>query len=249
VTIEELFVTEVLRQGGLRPSVRADGRFDVEVAGARCAVSLENVARSVDRDGTEVMVRFVANVLSGLGPLPVWEEAESGVHLSLEPNDSDFGDAIHVHVTERLDRVLCHADADERRVTWLTSGDLEGWGISTPEAESVAFRNLDRVLDAASVEISEKGGVRVGMVPTNSPFKASLVLAPRLRELLAATLGWPVFAIVPARDFLMMFAERSLVPRFGPVVVNEFRSSAYALSTEVLELSDDGIRAIGRFDA
>jgi hypothetical protein len=33
----------------------------------------------------------------------------------------------------------------------------------------------------------------------------------------------------------------------GSVVVNEFRSSGYPITTEVLRISDDGIEAIGRF--
>lgn len=127
--------------------------------------------------------------------------------------------------------------------------DLDSWGISAAAAEEAALRNLDGILENAAIEVSEKAGVRVGMVPTNSPFKASLVLAPRIRRQAEATLGWPLFAVLPARDFLMLFADKALVPRFGRVVVAEFRSSAYPLSTEVLEISDDGLRAIGRFDA
>ena len=54
--------------------------------------------------------------------------------------------------------------------------------------------------------------------------------------------------VVPCRDFIYVLQEKSaLVNRIGSVVVREYKSSGYPLTTEVLRVSSDGIEAIGAF--
>jgi hypothetical protein len=79
--------------------------------------------------------------------------------------------------------------------------------------------------------------------------KASLLLAPGLAESVREHLGWPVRAIAPARDFLMLWpAENAdVVPRIARTALTEFSEGSYPLSTEVLEVGDAGVRAIGEF--
>ena len=64
---------------------------------------------------------------------------------------------------------------------------------------------------------NEIDGVELGFIATWLPFKASLVLAPNLREIVGARLGWPLMAVVPDRDFLYLWAARhtNFVQRVG----------------------------------
>ena len=56
-------------------------------------------------------------------------------------------------------------------------------------------------------------------------------------------------AVVPDRDFLYLWAARhtEFAGRVGGVVVREFAKASYPISTEIYEISDAGIRAIGTF--
>jgi hypothetical protein len=54
--------------------------------------------------------------------------------------------------------------------------------------------------------------------------------------------------VVPCRDFIYVLREKSeLVQRIGRVVVREYQSSGYPITTEVLRVSSDGIEAVGAF--
>jgi hypothetical protein len=56
-------------------------------------------------------------------------------------------------------------------------------------------------------------------------------------------------AVAPDRDFLYLWAARhtDFVHRVGKGVVREYLKASYPLSTEVYEINDEGIRAVGAF--
>jgi len=115
----------------------------------------------------------------------------------------------------------------------------------------VANENMQVLLAAAEVEFEAIDDAKLGMLKTEySAFKASLVFTPGFKELVEPILGWPVFALVPCRDFVFLIPEsdRELLDRAGGVVVKEYLESAYPLCTEVFELNDEGNQAIGEFD-
>jgi hypothetical protein len=62
-------------------------------------------------------------------------------------------------------------------------------------------------------------------------------------------IGWPVYVVIPSRDFVYLFSvqDGELIPRIGSVVVEEYKESGYPLTTDVLEISDTGIEPIGTF--
>ena len=113
----------------------------------------------------------------------------------------------------------------------------------------MAFTNLGRALTEASVESQDLDAVQLGFIGTSLPFKASLILAPDFRQVVEPLLGWPLLAVFPDRDFLYLWAARhtDFAQRVGPVVVREYSQASYPLSTEVFEITDSNIRAIGEF--
>jgi hypothetical protein len=57
-----------------------------------------------------------------------------------------------------------------------------------------------------------------------------------------------VLVVIPCRDFIYVMPDQSeLISRIGEVVVREFTTSGYPITTEVLRVSDEGIEAIGHF--
>jgi hypothetical protein len=62
-------------------------------------------------------------------------------------------------------------------------------------------------------------------------------------------LGWPLMAVAPDRDFLFLWAARhtDFVGRVGSVVVREYSEASYPISTEVWEITETRIKAVGEF--
>lgn len=225
------------------------GRHAIEANGGRLLVSLDNLHREVARDGdTGRVVRFVDIVLASSG---VADDSLSADRLywCLEPCDHVDKADFRVALSDRVDRVLTHLSAEGRMIAWIAPTMLATLGLSEAEGGAKASGNLARALDEAKLEIEDIDGVQLGYLSTPLPFKSSLILAPNLREVIGATLGWPLLAVAPDRDFLYLWAARhsEFVGRVGGVVVEEYSKAAYPISTEVYEVSDEGVRAIGEF--
>jgi hypothetical protein len=104
-------------------------------------------------------------------------------------------------------------------------------------------------LEAARLQVDDIDGVPLAYFDSGLAFKSSLLLAPSLKETVMEKVGWPLMAVVPHRGFLMFWpsANQELAGRVGGVVVEEFRTASYPLSTEVFEVNDTGINAMAPF--
>lgn len=212
-------------------------------------ISLDNLQREVDRDGdVQHISRFVDAMLASVA-LPESPMAGKQLYWCLEPNDYMESADFRSPLSDRVDRVLVHLSLDGQLISWVTPEILKTLGLSEPDASSKAFTNLATALEEATVEFQTLHGVQLGYIGTRIPFKASLILAPNLKDIVGAKLGWPLMAVTPDRDFLYLWAARhkDFVARVGPVVVSEYTKASYPISTEVWEITDAGMRAIGKF--
>jgi len=252
--VVDLFLRELARRGLPTPDRQPDGSFRLELNNFTVTVNLDNIARDYaeDRD-KDRFVRFVDQVVASASghAVPDWAAAEVGLHFAAEPADSAFGDAIHDAVSDHVHRVLVYLMPEDRGILWVTPWMLKRWGKSRDEAEAVARGNLARLLEATPLQVEDNPDGRLGFFVTNSPLKASLLFAPNFKAVVGARLGWPLLMVLPLRDFAYVFRDedRDLLPGVGSVVVREFKRGAYPITTEVFRLSDDGVEAIGRFEA
>lgn len=242
---ERLFEAE-LRLRGVRCARRPDGRFDVLAPDGNRVVSLAPLG---PRAGLPEMVRFIEKLLAAPA-VPAWAEARARVYWCVDCGSLSFGDTLFEKVSDRTARVLvlC-SDSADARLSWVTEKHLRDWGATADALQQAASANLDRLLVGQRLELDRLGGVRVARVPPSSPLASSVIFAPGFRAFIEPELGWPVLAAVPNRDCLYLVAEadRVQVPRLGPHIRDAFRTGEYPVSTEVLHLSDAGIRAISAF--
>ena len=245
-----IFEAELAKRGASFQK-ESDFVYRVEVDGWIVSASLENVRRNAERDQDEgVIARFVEHVLAFSASHPPWDDARTLLFWSTEPTTTDFGDSIHLDVSDEVGRVLTLTDADRSKVTWVTPAMCESWGVTIEDACSTASINQDRLLDGIELETATgtEGLDTLGMIPVHPPYKASTIFAKAFKNLVEPVLGWPVLVVLPCRDFVYVIADGSpLLDKLGSVVVNEFKNSGYPITTEVLRVSDEGIEAIGRF--
>lgn len=212
-------------------------------------VSLENLQRDVAIDlDTNRVSRFVDAIVASSRKSGNTLSVD-GFYWCLEPSDYIDKADYRVALSDCVDRVLVHLSSDYRLVTWAAPEMLRSLRVSESEAGEKAFANLARALFESKLETKDIDGVQLGFISTPLPFKASLILAPNLREIVGSVLGWPLMAVIPDRDFLYVWAARhtNFVQRVGGVVVREYSQASYPISTEVYEIGEPGIRAVGAF--
>ena len=131
----------------------------------------------------------------------------------------------------------------------VVEDDLKVWNVEKEAAIRAALSNMANILDGTPLKVDDHDGHPVVMLEDDTAFKASLILAPNLREKVEHLLGWPVLAVTPCRDFVYLFkvGDEWLLERIGEVVVEEFEGSGYPLTLEVLQISDSGIRPVFKF--
>jgi hypothetical protein len=249
MNVRALFEDE-LRQRGFPFSIDPEsGRHAVEIGGARMLVGLENLQRDVVSDGDSGHISRFVDAIIASSDLPEREMSTERLYWCLESNDYKERGDFCVAISDRVDRVLVHLSSDGRLITWVTPAMLKSLGMSESDAGSKAFANLASALSKATVESQDIDGVQLGFIGTSLPFKTSLILAPNFREVVGAVLGWPLMAVIPDRNFLYLWAARhtDFVQRVGRVVVREYSQAPYPISTEVYEIADQKIRAIGEF--
>ncbi len=246
--INARFLRELEARGGEIVEELGADTFRVRLAQGEAIISLDNLRRDVERDGDlDAVADFVAAFSKAPRGLPDWPEAKQGLRWALETGAVDLSANVHEKTTRQLASVLCYADAHEQLITLLDVSQVEGWGIDVEAAKRFALSNMDELLAATQIEVDEVRGAPLGMLATHSVFKASLLLAPSLKQRVEQTLGWPLLAVAPCRDFAYLFADESLIGPMAGTVVREHNHSGYPLTTEVLRISDQGIEAIGAF--
>ena len=228
-----------------------DGSFVVASGEIDYTVNLDNTTRDYQRDrDPAVFDRLVDLLVARDATMAPWEEIRGHVYYYAVPADLDFEGVPVKHVSREVARIVVHDDEAAKALTWITESMLDEWGIDHPTLNAAAAENLARQVRKTEIEIQEVAGHRVALLVTATPFKASFIFSPAIKELVGPELGWPVFAVIPCRDFALIVpdADADLLGQLGPTVVREFKASGHPISTEVLHITDEGIEAIGAYE-
>lgn len=250
---DELFEAE-LDARGFDYEVIEDGVYEIVVGEITLTVCLENMRRDYARDSDpSVVSRFAEQLDAAIsGETPDWEAVQPFIRYCLEPSNYEMGfdDVLHEPITDTLLKVYVFTPPDGSSIAWIIDSMLTEWGVTRDEVIERANQNMDQLVADTKLEIDEIDGVKLGMLATDeTPFKASLILSPAFRELVSPTLGWPVVVVAPTRDFVYVLSseDQDFLGRLGQVVLDEYNESGHPVTAEVLEVSDDGIEAIGTF--
>ena len=240
-----------LAERGIQFQVLDDGRYELNTPSGDVTITLDNISRKYARDKDEAAVgRFIDSMLSGPAPLPAWPEAQNGIFPMLESTEVEIGaNTTNRALTDATRLLLVHFSEETGIIRFLRSFDLEGWDVAEEDAWEVAESVLDRVMLATEVTYLDAGDLRLGMLEAREPYKASLIRAPSLKSKVEDELGWPIYAVAPSRGFVYLLGHKDgdQVGRLGNVVLKEFKSAEYPISTEIWEIGDNGIEMIGYF--
>lgn len=242
-----------LAERGIEFELLDDGRYQVVSDVGQMTVSLDNLSRQYARDqDADAVSRFIESALSGIAPLPEWSEARDDVFPLIESADVEIGeDTISKRLSDDAQLVLVHFNEVAGTLRFLNQSDAENWGVSADEVWEAAETSLDEVMRKTEVSYLDANGFQLGVIQAQEPYKASLIRAASLRSKVEGDLGWPIYAVAPSRGFVFLISKSDAdeLGRVGASVVKEFKAAEYPISTEVWEVGDAGIKAIGAFPA
>jgi uncharacterized protein YtpQ (UPF0354 family) len=248
--IDDLFRAELRKRGVSFVQSAEDRRYEIHLATANIKVSLDNLARQYEADhDVSLVIHFVDTVLNtGSAEPQEWGSARHSIFFCFEPSDYVERPEIKVEISENIDRVpiVFH---DGGSITWISQKMIEDWSISSDQIELAASENLATALLSSTLHWDDIDSVRLAHFTSRLPFKSALLLAPNLKEFLGASVGWPVLAVMPDRDFVFVWPAKhaDFAGRVGQVVLEQYATAPYPLTTEVFKIGDDGIKAIGAF--
>ena len=221
----------------------------VHINGTDKTISLENLEKNFIRDQDLNLVKtFISSIMQPIENLPKWSELKKGIFVSVEPSDYDLDQEIHKKLSKATVAILSYYNNDTNQVRWLSKADLVERDVSIEKAWSQGYDNLENILAKSKVSYADIEGEKVGMLEVDEPYKASLILTKGLKVKVLKHIGWPIYAVAPARDFVYIFSkDGGVINKVGAVVTKEYSQSAYPISTEVWELSDSMPKAIGAF--
>lgn len=129
---------------------------------------------------------------------------------------------------------------------WLDAEDLKriGGGLDQflPATAALAGKMLEKT--PPRFERDRDGVIRYGVIEGESPFVASVVLAPGFLALFRDTIGPSLEVVIPSRNKVFVFPPGE-APEHEEMLWREFRSALEPVSLEVFEITRSGIRAAG----
>ncbi|NCU05349.1 MAG: hypothetical protein GXC73_15330, partial [Chitinophagaceae bacterium] len=185
-------------------------------------VSPDNLRKEFAHENDEnVVMEFAAAIASAGEEIPTWEVAKDKVFPSFFPSDYDYGEFVNFSVTEMFNTVFVYEEKLSKK--WIDEGQVDKWGIDSETLVRHANENLDRTFEEAELEIELIEGRKLVFLETvEETKKAVFLLSKRLKDKVSEELGWPIYAVIPVRDFLYLFSEKDsefFIERVGGVVI------------------------------
>lgn len=215
-------------------------------------VSLDNVRKDYERDQDEsIITDFAQNIADFTmeGMPDSWEGVKHNIVLNLFPVGFNFESMIHLPVTDNFDKVFTHYDGE--RHSYISYKDLEDWDLPIEELDGQAEENMDRLAQNATLQFEVIEGHALGYIQTEmESLKSAFLFSSAMRTKIAEAVGLPFYAVIPVRDFCYFFGEADLEffsSALGQTVVDEYKSSGYPITTELLAFTQEEITVIGEY--
>jgi hypothetical protein len=246
-----IFILELNKYSIIKPLI-ADDVCTIMVDQQVIAINIDNLRREYGKSGNvNVIIDFVNNIISSFSQNKSlsWSDVCPHIRYSLESSiDQNF---IANKITNNLYQVYTYTSIDKSSVIYIEQSSLEKWGVKKEDIVQVAKENMNNITTQTLLNIELVDNIAVGMLSMEETFlKASIILSSTFRDLVYSTHGWPIYAVIPCRDFVYIISEKDIdfLGNLGEIVNREYHNSSYPITQEVFMVSDEGIHAIGTFE-
>jgi uncharacterized protein YtpQ (UPF0354 family) len=130
-----------------------------------------------------------------------------------------------------------------RQVEYLQRDMLNPWGVDSQRVHEAAVANLEALSQDVEIELHEaRDGGRFTAITTDDSYDAARLVLPRFRARLLGTLGEPIFAGVPNRDFLVAWSADASFAAFADRVAKDFGEQPYPITDTIFRVDRQGVR-------
>lgn len=229
-------------------SIDKDSLLCIDLGENTLKVSLYNLRKQYSEEKDDsLIINFVKNITRSYDEFPPWETAKKSIYFSLFDSEFNYEETINNKFSKKLNQLYIYST--ENGNSWILSSELKTWGVTVDSIDKQALRNSAQLIDEATVVVDTIDEKKLAyFILEDETLKPSLLFAPNIKEKISKHIGWPVIAIMPARNVCFYFNEKDLdffAERIGANITKMHKESAYALSTEAFKISDKGISLIG----
>jgi len=127
---------------------------------------------------------------------------------------------------------------------WMTASGWDRMVKRSRESSALLLSTLDPLLIR-----DRKGVLQMAVLTTDSPLLATCILSPGFLTRFSAFFGPELIVAVPTRNKIYVFPKlANRLPDMTQNIRDDYLISAMPVSTELLEISKKGIKAIGNID-
>ena len=193
---------------------------------------------------------FRFQIVSLLLALSCASAAEPGAPFVLiEPKFMKAPVSAPIAAAEKTEMVAAIMGKSE--VAYLSRADFDAMKLDWPAFAEKTRASAGAELQAVTTEYTRDKKKVILFAKIRSPHAliASAILAPKFLDLFKNTLGEKVLIVIPNRATAYVFpALASNYQDYAAMIFDAYRATAFPVSTEVFELSADGLKAVGAFE-
>ena len=120
------------------------------------------------------------------------------------------------------------------------------WRECLSRGRATATRHL-RTLEANSIRDARKI-IQYAHFNSENPLTASIFISPEFPKRFESTLGKELYVAVPDRFNVFVFSKHSdAIEKMAVKMAHLHKEALYPVSREVFELTEEGIRVVGKF--
>lgn len=176
-------------------------------------------------------------------------QSPSLLHLLIEPSFMKPEVSFPIPGAERTVLVPAYMDALNEPV-YLTKQQFAALGVDYAGFLKQSLANATEKKVKAEFVRDEKQVVKYATIESDSPLTATMVLSPEFLKTFADVFGDKPLVALPNRFTVYIFPKlASDYKKYAEMVISDYKNSAYPVSLEVFEVSSEGLKAVGTYDA
>lgn len=230
-----------------------DGNIHIAYGGKKLTINLGNARKSYEQNGDlshlDMIITSLHENLMGM-PLPDWDEASPNLFFMLsQPKETHQEQYIAEPVANGVVKVFVHHYRG--KYMWVTHNMLQYWNVSLEAFKGQCNYNMDGLLDDCKIEtIKTPDQVKYYCINADiSWLNSAMLFTKNFKKKIEQQTGWPIYFAMPTREFcyFVNIKYRYTLDLLSPMFDDIMRGEDLHLTREIFSMTDNGIRAVGRF--
>lgn len=230
-----------------------DGNIEINYGDTHITINLGNARKSYLKHGDLTHLdQIVASLHQNLMGIhfPAWDDASPNLFCMLtQPKESSQEEYITEPIADGVVKVFVHHQNGQ--YIWISHSMLRAWNVSVETVKGQCNYNMDILLDECKIEIMKlPDKVKFGAIHSDiSWLNSATLFTKNFKKKIEGKIGWPIYFAIPTREFCYMvnIKQKQSLAMLSTMFADIYRHEDLQLTRQIFSMTDNGIRAIGRF--